>query len=62
MEERLDFMPVYGTKALLVSIAEIALRDGAKSVYKAVAKMANVEGVALATYEDARAELEADKQ
>ena len=62
MEERIENTPVFDTKVLLVSIAEIAVRDKAKSVYKAIAKMANVEGVSLPTYEEARSEIEADQQ
>jgi hypothetical protein len=34
----------YETKVILVSLAEIACRTEAKEVYKAIAKMANVEG------------------
>ena len=60
MEERLN-MPVYDTKVLLQSIAEIAVRDGAKSVYKAIARMAHVEGFSIPSYEEALADLKADQ-
>ena len=48
----------YETKVLLMALAEIACRTNAKEVYNAIAKMANVEGVILKPYEEARAELE----
>jgi len=48
----------YETKVILISLAEIALRTNAKEVYKAIAKMANAEGVILKSYEEAKAELE----
>ena len=55
-------MPVYDTKALLVSLAEIALLNKSKPIYKAIMKIANVEDVKLASYEEALAELEADRK
>ena len=48
----------YETKVILISLAEIAIRTNAKEVYKAIAKMANAEGVILKSYEEAKAELE----
>lgn len=52
----------YETKAILISIAEIASRaKSVKEVYKAVAKIANSEGVLLQSYEEAKAEIEEDK-
>ena len=48
----------YETKVILISLAEIAVRTNAKEVYKAIAKMANAEGVILKSYEEAKAELE----
>ena len=52
----------YETKAILISIAEIASRaKTVKEVYKAVAKIANSEGVLLPSYEEAKAEIEEDK-
>ena len=48
----------YETKVILISLAEIAVRTGAKEVYRAIAKMANAEGVILKSYEEAKAELE----
>ena len=47
----------YEIKVLLIALAEIACRTGAKEVYNAIAKMANVEGVILKSYEEAKAEL-----
>ena len=49
----------YETKVILISLAEIAVKaNDAKEVYKAIAKMANAEGVILKSYEEAKAELE----
>jgi len=48
----------YETKVLLIALAEIACRTESKEVYKAIAKMANAEGVILQPYEEARAELD----
>ena len=48
----------YETKVILISLAEIALRTEAKEVYKAIAKMANAEGVILESYDEAKAALE----
>jgi len=56
--ERGDISMAYETKVILISLAEIALRTNAKEVYKAIAKMANAEGVILKSYEEAKAELE----
>ncbi|MCL1835553.1 MAG: hypothetical protein FWG48_05260 [Oscillospiraceae bacterium] len=50
----------YETKVILISLAEIAVRTNAKEVYKAIAKMANAEGVILKSYEEAKLELEED--
>ena len=50
----------YETKVLLIALAEIACRTDAKEVYKAIAKMANVEGVILKSYNEAKAELDED--
>ena len=52
----------YETKVLLVALAEIACRTNAKEVYIAIQKMANVEGVILKSYEEARAEIEEEQQ
>ena len=48
----------YETKVILISLAELAVRTNAKEVYRAIAKMANAEGVILKSYEEAKAELE----
>ena len=48
----------YETKVLLMALAEIACRTNAKEVYNALVKMANVEGVILKSYDEAKAELE----
>ena len=45
---------------LVIALAEIACMTVAKEVYKAIAKMANVEGVILKSYEEAKAELDED--
>ena len=50
----------YETKVILISLAEIAVRTNAKEVYKAIAKMANAEGVILKSYDEAKAELAED--
>ena len=55
---KVDLNMAYETKVILISLAEIAVRTGAKEVYKAIAKMANAEGVILKSYEEAKAELE----
>ena len=48
----------YETKALLMALSEIALRTNSKEMYKAIAKIANTEGLILKPYDEARAELE----
>ena len=49
----------YETKVLLMAFAKIIARaKSMKEIYQAVADMANVEGVMLKPYEEARAELE----
>ena len=48
----------YETKVILVALAEAALKDNARGVYKLIAKMANVEGLVLKPFDEARAELE----
>jgi len=51
----------YETKVILISLAEIACKaDSPKEIYKAIAKMANAEGVILKSYEEAKAELKED--
>ena len=48
----------YETKVILLALAEIAVRTNAKEVYRAIARMANAEGVILKTYEEAKEEIE----
>jgi len=49
----------YETKVLLMAFAKIITRARSiKEIYQAVADMANVEGVMLKSYEEAKAELE----
>ena len=48
----------YETKVLLTALADVALRTNSKEVYKVIAKMANVEGVILKSFEEAKEELE----
>jgi C4-type Zn-finger protein len=51
----------YESKALLASIAEILIKsDTVKEAYKSVAKIANVEGVIMQPYDEAKKELETD--
>jgi hypothetical protein len=50
----------YETKVILISLADIACRTGAKEVYNAIRKMANAEGVILESFEDALAEMQKD--
>ena len=57
--ERRDSM-AYETKAILTALAEIACRTGSKAMYKAIAKMANTEGVVMPSYEEAKADIEED--
>ena len=48
----------YETKVLLMALARLAIRTNSKAMYKEIAEMANVEGMVLKTYEEAKAELE----
>lgn len=50
----------YETKVLLIALADAACKQGAKEMYKLIAKMANAEGVVLKPYKEARAEIEED--
>ena len=50
----------YETKVILISLAEIAVRTNAKEFHRAIAKIANAEGVIVKPYEEAKAELEED--
>ena len=51
----------YETKAILTALADIACRTGSKAMYKAIAKMANTEGVLMPSYEEAKADIEEDE-
>ena len=51
----------YETKVILIALSKIAVHTNAKEVYKAIAEMANAEGVILKPYDEAKAELEAEK-
>jgi len=53
-----DRIMAYETKALLMALSEIALRTNSKEMYKAIAKIANTEGLILKPYDEAKAELE----
>ena len=49
----------YETKVLLIALAEIVLNtsgdaDTARKIYEAIARMANVEGVILQPYDEAK--------
>ena len=48
----------YETKVLLVALSEMALTEKAEGMYKKIAKMANVEGIVLKSYDEAIKELE----
>lgn len=52
----------FETKAMLSVISDVVVKaKSTKEVYKAIQKMANVEGVILKSYEEAKEELESDK-
>ena len=44
----------YETKVILQALAEISCRENAKNVYEAIARMANVEGLVLMSFDEAR--------
>ena len=50
----------YETKVLLAMLADAAARTGSKEMYKIIAKIANVEGLILPPYREAREEIERD--
>ena len=50
----------YETKVLLSLLADTALRTKSKEMYKVIAKIANIEGMLLAPYDEALKELEED--
>ena len=52
----------YETKALLMSLSEIALLRRAREMYSSIARIANVEGVVLENYDDAIKEIECEKE
>ena len=52
----------YETKVLLIAMAEYAVEIRARKMYRYIAKIANSEGVVLASYEDALLEAEADEK
>ena len=49
----------YETKALLISLARIAILTNAKEMYLYIAEIANAEGVVLKSWEEAKAQPEA---
>ena len=52
-----DESVAFETKVILMSLAEIAIKaKNPKEIYKAIQKMANVEGIILKSYEEAKAE------
>ena len=54
-----DECMTYETKVILVSLAEIVVKaKDPKEIYKALQKMANVEGIVLQPFEEAKAEAE----
>jgi len=48
----------YETKALLISLARIAILTNAKEMYLYIAEIANAEGVVLKSWEEAKAQTE----
>jgi len=53
----------YETKALLSAISDIIVKAKTpKEIYKSVRKMANVEGVVLKPYDEAKKEAESDEE
>ncbi|MCL2009758.1 MAG: hypothetical protein FWG71_04335 [Synergistaceae bacterium] len=48
----------YETKVLLSLLADTALRTNSKEMYKVIAKIANIEGMIIKPYDEAKAELE----
>ena len=49
----------FETKVLLMAMAQMALRTNSQEMYEYIAELANVEGVVLKSWDDARAKLEA---
>jgi len=61
MEERFNNDMAYETKVILSLIAEgIAKAQTVKAAYQSVVRAANVEGVKLPSYEEMKAELDAE--
>ncbi len=52
----------YETKVILIALAAAAIDENAKGMYNRIALMANAEGVVLKPYEEAKAEMEANRQ
>jgi len=52
----------FETKAILISLANAALVNNSKPMYKLIAQMANVEGVVLKPYDEAKEEIETDNK
>jgi len=52
----------FETKVLLAGLADMALRTNSKAMYKHIAKLANVEGVVLKPYDEAKSEIDADEE
>ena len=48
----------YETKVLLMALAQMALRTNSKEMYKFIAQMANVEGLVLKSWDEAKSEAE----
>ena len=48
----------YETKVILIALANAALKENAKSMYRLIAEMANAEGVVLKPFDEAKAALE----
>ena len=52
----------FETKVILLQLADTALRTNSKAMYKAIARLLGVEGVAVKSFDEAKAELEADNE
>ena len=52
----------YETKVLLMAMAQMALKVGSREMYYYIASLANIEGVVLKSYDDAKAELDSQSK
>ena len=52
----------YETKALLILLADAALRTNSEEMYEIIAKTANAEGLILKSFAESKAELESRRK